>query len=612
MHFLQYKIVRNKIVYLLRNGKRQYFNNLATASDKMFWKSVRLLNKNQESIPPLHSNGAIVSEDKQKAEILSDFFASCWNSQEQPLAEDTYKKAHALPFEDESVTAEQVFHLINSLDTNKASGPDGISAQMLKSTANSIASPLAKLFTLSLATGKFPKMWKTASVVPVPKSTAKNDPSNYRPISLLSVVSKLLEKIVYSLVWEHLLDHSPISDQQWGFQKLKSTTAALLSSTNEWFKSLDRKEDVVCVFFDYKKAFDSVPHRMLMECLSQSGIHPHILSWLCSYLSNRQQFVRVNGENSQSIAVRSGVPQGSVLGPLLFLLYINDITKLNFSSNSRLSLYADDILLYKPISCKTSYEELQQDIERLSRWSDKHMLSFNTKKCKCMLISNRQNHTPPSLSLNNQPLEFVREYKYLGIILTSNLCWSSHIQYICKRARRVLGIIYRNISPNTTNCLTFLKLYVALVRPHLEYAAQVWNPHLVKDINSLESVQKFALRICSKNYHETYQNLLNVYQVPTLQNRRLFLCLCTFYSIVNKLVSFPTETVLPPTSAGTSTSSRNYNPSAYRVPHAHLNGLKFSFFANTVRIWNNLPHEAVNSQDITTFKYLIAPLFMFP
>ena len=141
MHFLQYKIVRNKIVYLLRNGKRQYFNNLATASDKMFWKSIRLFNKNQESIPPLHSNGTIVSEDKQKAEILSDFFASCWNSQEQPLAEDTYKKAHALPFEDATVTAEQVFHLINSLDTNKASGPDGISALMLRSTANSIASP---------------------------------------------------------------------------------------------------------------------------------------------------------------------------------------------------------------------------------------------------------------------------------------------------------------------------------------------------------------------------------------------------------------------------------------------------------------------------------------
>ena len=202
----------------------------------------------------------------------------------------------------------------------------------------------------------------------------------------------------------------------------------------------------------------------------------------------------------------------------------------------------------------------------------------------------------------------------MGIILTS-ITFVGHLISsiaICKRARTVLGIIYRNISPNTTNCLTFLKLYVALVRPHLEYAAQVWNPHLVKDINSLESVQKFALRICSKNYHETYQNLLNVYQVPTLQNRRLFLCLCTFYSIVNKLVSFPTETVLPPTSAGTSTSSRNYNPSAYRVPHAHLNGLKFSFFANTVRIWSNLPHEAVNSQDITTFKYLIAPLFMFP
>ena len=228
------------------------------------------------------------------------------------MAEETYQNSHTLPCDDATVSADQVFHLTSSLDTNKASGPDGISAQMLKSTANSIASPLAELFSLSLATGKFPKIWKIASVVPVPKSTAKNDPSNYRPISLLSVVSKLLEKIVYSLVWDHISDCSSISDWQWGFQKHKSTTAALLSTTNEWFKSLDRKEDVICVFFDYKKAFDSVPHRMLMECLSQLEFHPLILSWLCSYLSNRQQFVRVNGENSQSIAVRSGVPQGSV------------------------------------------------------------------------------------------------------------------------------------------------------------------------------------------------------------------------------------------------------------------------------------------------------------
>ena len=268
VHFCQYKTVRNKIVCLLRSSKKQHFSNLANASNKEFWKSVRLFNKKQDSIPPLNSNGNIISDDKQKAELLNDFFASCWNSLEQPLTEETYRNFHTSPYEEATVSAEQVFHLISSLDTNKANGPDGISVQMLKSTANSISSPLSKLFSLSLAMGKFPKIWKIASVVPVPKSAVKHDPSNYRPISLLSVVSKLLEKIVYSLVWEHISDFSPISDQQWGFQKHKSTTTALLSTTNEWFRSLDRREDIICVFFDYKKAFDSVPHRMLMECLS--------------------------------------------------------------------------------------------------------------------------------------------------------------------------------------------------------------------------------------------------------------------------------------------------------------------------------------------------------
>ena len=259
---------------------------------------------------------------------------------------------------------------------------------------------------------------------------------------------------------------------------------------------------------------------------------------------------------------------------------------------------------------RTSFQELQQDIDRLAQWSDNHMLSFNVSKCKCMLLSNRHNINPPPLLLNNQSLEFVQEYKYLGVILTSKLCWSSHIQHITNKARRVLGIIYRNISPNTNNYLTVLKLYMALVRPHLEFATQVWNPYLVKDINNLERVQKFALRICSKNYHETYQNLLNLFQVPTLQNRRLFLCLCTFYSIVHELVFFP-ETVLPSTMPVTSSRCRNYNTCAYLVPHAHLNGLKFSFFTNTVRVWNNLPHEALNTTDLAKFKYLISFLFMY-
>ena len=341
-HFAQYKAVRNKVVGLIRYNKKLYFNNLASSGSKMFWKSIKLLNKNRQTIPSLHCDDQIISDNKQKAEILNTFFASCWNSMEQPLDDDTHHTAGLSQFEDTFVSAEEVFNLIINLNTDKASGPDGISALMLKATANSIASPLAELFSLSLRTGKFPKLWKLANVVPIPKSNDKSDPSNYRPVSLLSIVRKILEKIVYSRLWEHIVEHAPLSVCQWGFQKHRSTTTALLFATHEWYTYLDKQKDVICIFFDYRKAFDSVPHRRLMDKLSQIGFHPLILAWICSYLSNREQVVLVNGDSSQPIAVCSGVPQGSVLGPLLFLLYIDDITKLILSKNTRLVLYADD------------------------------------------------------------------------------------------------------------------------------------------------------------------------------------------------------------------------------------------------------------------------------
>ena len=248
----------------------------------MFWKSIKLLNKKRQTIPTLHCDDQIISDDKQKAEILNTFFAGCWNSVEQPLDEEVYNTAGLSQFEDTVISAEEVFNLINNLDTDKANGPDGISAFMLKATASSIASPLAKLFSLSLRTGKFPKLWKFANVVPIPKSDNKSDPSNYRPVSLLSIVSKILEKIVYSRLWEHIVEHAPISNCQWGFQKQRSTTTALLYATHEWYTFLDKQKDVICVFFDYRKAFDSVPHRKLMDRLSQIGFHLLILAWICS------------------------------------------------------------------------------------------------------------------------------------------------------------------------------------------------------------------------------------------------------------------------------------------------------------------------------------------
>ena len=278
-----YKSFRNRIVKSLRNGNFRYFNSLTNADHKSFWKCVKTLNKNRETIPTLQQGDLIASTDKEKADMLNIFFASCWNTNELPLSEDAYG-SHVL-YEDSTVTPDKVFHLLNSLDTNKANDPDNMSAQMLKATAHSISVPLARLFTLSLSEGRFPKMWKIAGVVPIPKSSSKHNPCNYRPISLLSVVSKHLERIVQSLLWEHLLTYAPILDKQWGFQKGKSTTTALLYATHDWFTLLDQQEDVMCIFFDFKNAFNTVPRRKLLDKLCEIESRPLLLSWLCSYLS---------------------------------------------------------------------------------------------------------------------------------------------------------------------------------------------------------------------------------------------------------------------------------------------------------------------------------------
>ena len=217
--------------------------------------------------------------------------------------------------------------------------------QMLKGSALSIAPSLTKLFNISIRPGHFPESWKTSSVVPVPKSTGLSKVTNYRPISLLSIVSKILERHFHQYITNHLNEYHPLSNKQWGFQSGKSTATALLSVTHDWFQALESGQEVCSIFFDIRKAFDSVPHQLLVDKLTSFGLDVHTISWITSYLTNRKQHVVVGGKLLQDAPVLPGVPQGSVLGPLLFLVYINDVSNIPLSDGSILNLYADDMLL---------------------------------------------------------------------------------------------------------------------------------------------------------------------------------------------------------------------------------------------------------------------------
>ena len=359
-----------------------------------------------------------------------------------------------------------------------------------------------------------------------------------------------------------------------------------------------RGRGVCCFFFDLRKAFDSVPHRALLEKLERLDINPVLVRWICSYLMGRRQKVVVDGETSESISVVSGVPQGSVLGPLLFLIYIDDVTDSALSPDSKISLYADDMLLFKTITSTGDYVELQKDVDTLNNWVTTNHLSFNTSKCKYMLISRKKYPShPPTLVIGSSTLERVYSYKYLGLRLTSTLCWSDHINDICIKAKKLIGMLYRRFYKNMDSQSLF-QLYLTLVRPHTEYASQVWNPYLQRDIQQLERVQKFALRMCSKRWDLGYEELLNLFNIPNLEDRRKYLNLCTMYKIVHDHVYFPYGVFVP-----RATTLRSASKLVFHQPFARTSSFLHSFVPHTCALWNKLPANITHACTPSAFKF---------
>ena len=395
----------------------------------------------------------------------------------------------------------------------------------------------------------------------------------------------------------------PISNSQWGFQSRKSTTSALLQTTHKWLEALDNGKEVGAVFFDLHKAFDSVPHRALLEKLKAIHLNEHIIKWICSYLTNRKQHVIINGESSPPSSVISGVPQGSVLGPLLFIIYINDLAEIKLSSGSHLTVYADDILLYKEISDYNQFNLLQNDIDAIAKWVTDNHLKFSTSKCKFMLVSTKRNlGLPyPTLSIRDSPLENVDSFKYLGVEISNDLSWSKHIKSICTKARKLLGLLYRKYY-RVAHQSTLLRLYLSIIRPHLEYASPVWSPHLQKDIDALESVQKFALRICAKRWDQSYAELLDYFSVMTLTTRRTYMDLVMIFKIIHKLVIFQTS-ILPQRLHHH--NLRSQRPSYIQPPKTRTNYFYKSFIPRTVNLWNYLPIHMTTAQSLQHYKELI-------
>ncbi|BHF60820.1 hypothetical protein SprV_0100378700 [Sparganum proliferum] len=419
---------------------------------------------------------------------------------------------------------------LQNLKEAKSSGPDNIPAKFLKELANELSKPLANIFRSSFELGRLPSEWKTANIFPIYKGGARSSANNYRPVSLTCICCKLMEAIVKKATMKFLEQNHLLSDLQHGFRQNRSCLSSLLLSTEQWTRALGEDGGVDVIYTDFKKAFDSVPHRRPIYKLSEIGIRGSLLTWITDFLTGRSQSVCVEVSRSTPTPVLSGVPQGSVLGPLLFLVYINDcIDDLECIAIT----FADDVKLWTAIRSDADTCALQDSLSRLNSWSARWLLNFNVDKCVVLrLRTKRTSKEDDSFQyvLSGQSLSNVAEQKDLGVLMTSSMKPSSQCQKEAKSAIRVLFALRRGFVQIDREL--FGKTYGTFVRSHLEYAVQAWRPWLKKDYQRLERVQAMATKMVKNLHHLPYETRLTELNQFPLNYRQLRGDLIQTYRIV--------------------------------------------------------------------------------
>lgn len=492
---------------------------------------------------------------------------------------------------------EDVLELIVGMKRKVASGPDGISSAMLKGCAGAVVRPLTSIFVKSLTRGKVPSGWKASNVTPIFKSGDRSEAKNYRPISLLPLCSKILERIVHNALLAHVLPNGLLTAKQYGFRPGSSTQEALLAATRDWLEVLERKGSVACVYFDLAKAFDTLPHTLIMDSLAGAGVSGTLLDWFEDYLTNRSQCVVLEGVASGPASVTSGVPQGSILGPLLFTLAINTLADIPVSITTTVAMFADDTLLYKPVFSRGDLVAFQSDIHHLVDWVKARKLRLNVGKTKSMLISRKRKREPLVLEVDGTVIEEVGSVKYLGVTVTSDLTWNEHITNICARGKRLTGFLYRSF--RQADVQTLSRLYRALVRPCLEYCGAVWDPHQLHLITKLERVQGFAAKVATRRWDTGGLELAGTLGWPGLAARRSYFRICVCRRILRGLSIIPPDAFTPHPAA---LSVRHQNSAPLFRPFASTNYRKQAFFIGVVPLWNAIPDSIISLATDMSFK----------
>jgi hypothetical protein len=448
------KAIKKEIQQKMRKAYWSYIESTFTTSEgsdtrpfdgmKKFWQFIKTNKKDYHGVATLKADGKVNTIAKDKANTLNRQFQSVFNSQQAPHPNLLPPSSHPAS-EEIVITTPGIEKLLRKLKPHKAAGPDDISSRILKELSTEIAPILQIIFQKSYDTSTIPEDWREANVVPIYKKGLTHDPANYRPISLTSICSKVMEHIIASNIMRHARNNNILYKLQHGFLDRRSCETQLLEFQTDILQNLQQNQQTDVLIMDFAKAFDKVSHPHLIQKLAFYGIKGKTIDWITSFLNNRKQRVVLEGEMSDQVPVTSGVPQGSVLGPPLFIYYINDIAS-NLTSTVR--LFADDTVAYLAIKGKDDAVKLQGDLDRLGEWENKWLMKFHPSKCQVLSITKSPNIIMHNYSLHGHILEHVKEAKYLGLTISRDLKWTTHIDNITGQASRTLGFLKRNLQIN--------------------------------------------------------------------------------------------------------------------------------------------------------------------
>ena len=511
---------------------------------KRIFQYIKSLRKECSGVPSLKQGDRLITDTIGKAQALNDQYQSVFTKEPPgPIPDKGPSPYQAM--EDPFITEARVLKLLQNIKVDKTTGPDAIAARVMQETAVDLAPVLTTIFMHSINTESVPEDWKNANVIAIFKKSSKYSPSNYLPVSLTCISCKVMEHIMVSNIMDHFDNHNTLFHNR---GKLSCETQ-LIQLTDDIAHTLDRRKQADLLILDFSKAFDKVPHHILAHKLDWYGVRNKSLAWITAFLKDRTQRVLLDGETSTPRPVTSGVPQGTVLGPVLFLAYINDLHE--SITNINVILFADDCVLYRDITDRNDTDLLQQYLDALERWEAKWLTELNVDKCFVMHATHSKHKIQHQSTLHNQTLTPVKHSKYLGVTLSDDLTWRTHIFIVVGDASRALNILRRTLR-----------------------STRRW--HNTSSVTAMK--------------HDLGWE--------ALADRRQLSRVILFYKIHRNLVLIP----IPDYLNMNPRPNRHRHHLCYNIPIVNKDSLKFSFFARTTRDWNLVPPALMSHTSLNSFR----------